>query len=169
MGPLAFLLGVPLAAGLALTLIGDYRLGARINVAASAATFLAGVSLFWLRPAPGLLLLVDDVNITFLVLTTFVTMTTAAFSAGYIGHELEIAFAGAGSDFVVEVSDTGVGVDPRHVPKVDLVRYANERRTGGLGLHLMGKIMDSVTFSRAAGRNVCSLSKRRPDPDAAAR
>lgn len=88
---------------------------------------------------------------------------------GEVGHELEVAFAGEGADFVVEVSDTGVGVDPRHVPKVDLARYANERRTGGLGLHLMGKIMDSVTFSRVGGRNVCSMSKRRPDAAAAAR
>ena len=88
---------------------------------------------------------------------------------GRAGHELEVAFAGGGPEFEVEVSDTGVGVDPRHVPKVDLVRYATERRTGGLGLHLMGKIMDSVTFSRSSGRNVCSLSKRRPGPDAAAR
>jgi anti-sigma regulatory factor (Ser/Thr protein kinase) len=88
---------------------------------------------------------------------------------GEVGHELEIAFVDDGADFVVEVEDTGVGVDPRHVPKVDLVRYANERRTGGLGLHLMGKIMDSVTFRRAGERNVCSMSKRRPGADAAAR
>ena len=50
--------------------------------------------------------------------------------------------------------DAGETVDPRAVPEVDLRRYANERRTGGLGMHLMGRIMDSVTFRRAAGRKL---------------
>ena len=36
------------------------------------------------------------------------------------------------------------------VPRVDLDRYVTERRTGGLGVHLMEKIMDSVTFRRSA-------------------
>jgi anti-sigma regulatory factor (Ser/Thr protein kinase) len=45
---------------------------------------------------------------------------------------------------------------------VDLQRYASERRTGGLGMHLMGRIMDSVTFRRAARRNVCCMVKRKP-------
>jgi anti-sigma regulatory factor (Ser/Thr protein kinase) len=81
---------------------------------------------------------------------------------GRTDRELEVAFLCEGPDFRVEVTDTGVGVDPRHIPRVDLARYATERRTGGLGLHLMAKIMDSVTFSREAAGNVCTLSKRRP-------
>jgi anti-sigma regulatory factor (Ser/Thr protein kinase) len=44
---------------------------------------------------------------------------------------------------------------------VDLARYRREGRKGGLGVHLMGKIMDSVTFRRAARRNVCCLVKRK--------
>src|SRR6185436_1128255 len=39
---------------------------------------------------PGTYLLVDDLNATFIVLTTFVGFTTSIFSASYIGHELEI-------------------------------------------------------------------------------
>jgi len=37
-----------------------------------------------------LLSLVDDLNATFIVLTTFVAFTTSVFSLSYIGHELEI-------------------------------------------------------------------------------
>ena len=40
--------------------------------------------------APGLFLIVDDVNIVFIVLSTFVGFTTSVFSASYIAHELEI-------------------------------------------------------------------------------
>ena len=57
---------------------------------ASLCTFLAALSLFFDRPAPGPYLLVDDLNIVFIVLTTFVGFTTSVFSASYIGHELEI-------------------------------------------------------------------------------
>jgi anti-sigma regulatory factor (Ser/Thr protein kinase) len=52
-------------------------------------------------------------------------------------------------------------VDPRAVPRVDLEKYVSERRTGGLGVHLMEKIMDSVTFRRTARKNVCCLVKHK--------
>jgi anti-sigma regulatory factor (Ser/Thr protein kinase) len=42
---------------------------------------------------------------------------------------------------------------------VDLDRFVSERRTGGLGVHLMERIMDSVTFRRSARKNVCRLVK----------
>jgi hydrogenase-4 component F len=52
-------------------------------------TFLAALSLFFVRPPVGRYLLVDDLNNVFIVLTTFVAFTTSVFSASYIGHELE--------------------------------------------------------------------------------
>ena len=42
------------------------------------------------RPPPASTSLVDDLNIVFILLNTFVGFTTSAFSASYIGHELEI-------------------------------------------------------------------------------
>ena len=54
-------------------------------------TLLAALSLFLVeRPAPGRYLHVDDLNIVFVALTTFVAFTTSVFSASYIAHELEI-------------------------------------------------------------------------------
>jgi len=81
---------------------------------------------------------------------------------GAPGRTIELRFRDEGSDLCVEVVDDGAAVDPRAVPQVDLQRYASERRTGGLGMHLMGRIMDSVTFRRAARRNVCCMVKRKP-------
>jgi Ni,Fe-hydrogenase III large subunit/NADH:ubiquinone oxidoreductase subunit 2 (subunit N) len=87
--PAAAVLVVPaLAAALLVTLPG-YRLPAALNVIAALLTFSAAVSLFFERPQPGSYLLVDDLNIVFIVLTTFVGFTTSVFSASYIGHELE--------------------------------------------------------------------------------
>ena len=76
------------AAGL-LALLPGYRLTARINVLAAFLTLLAALSLLAERPAPGPYLLVDDTNIVFIVLGSFVGFTTSVFSATYIAHELE--------------------------------------------------------------------------------
>lgn len=76
-------------------------------------------------------------------------------------REVELRFEDRGLDFRIELVDTGQMVDPRAVPQVDLDRFVTERRTGGLGMHLMEKIMDSVTFRRSARRNVCALVKHK--------
>jgi hydrogenase-4 component F len=81
---------VPIAAAALLAILPGYKLTARLNVGAALITFLAALSLFFGRPQPGPYLLVDDLNNVFIVLTTFVGFTTSVFSAGYIGHELEI-------------------------------------------------------------------------------
>jgi anti-sigma regulatory factor (Ser/Thr protein kinase) len=60
----------------------------------------------------------------------------------------------------VEVADDGAPVNRRTLPRVDLSRYASEKRRGGLGVHLMGRIMDSVSFRRTARGNVCCMVKR---------
>ena len=88
--PVSTLLLIPLLTAPLLALLPGYKISARINVLASLATLLTASSLFFLdRPAPGNYLLVDDLNIVFIVLNTFVAFTTSVFSASYIGHELE--------------------------------------------------------------------------------
>jgi hydrogenase-4 component F len=86
---LAGVLLIPVAAAAVLALLEGYRLTSRLNVVASLLTFGVAAALFRVRPEPGLFLLVDDVNVVFIVLNTFVGFTTSVFSAGYIAHELE--------------------------------------------------------------------------------
>jgi len=84
------ILVVPAIAAALLAVLPGYRLTARLNVLATTLTLLCALSLFFGRPPPGNYLLVDDLNGTFVVLTTFVGFTTSVFSSSYIGHELEI-------------------------------------------------------------------------------
>jgi hydrogenase-4 component F len=84
------ILVVPGVSALLLALLPGYRLTARLNVLATLLTFLAAVSLLFVRPAPGTYLFVDDLNVVFVVLGTFVGFTTSVFSASYISHEIEI-------------------------------------------------------------------------------
>lgn len=67
----------------------------------------------------------------------------------------------AGSDFRVDIVDDGAAFDPESLPSLDVKTLEKERRTGGLGVHLMGRIMDSVTFRRSARQNVCCLVKHK--------
>src|SRR6266702_1157848 len=86
----AAVLIIPIGSAALLAVLPGYLLTARLNVLASFATFLSALSLFVIeRPPPGPYVLVDDLNIVFIALNTFVGFTTSIFSASYIAHELE--------------------------------------------------------------------------------
>jgi len=84
------LLLVPAVAVVVLAFVSDYRLGAVLNVIACALAFAAGIALLFGPRVRSELIIVDDFNIFFIVLTNFVGFTTAIFSATYIAHEIEI-------------------------------------------------------------------------------
>jgi hydrogenase-4 component F len=87
---LAGVLGIPAIAAALFAALPNYRIAARSNIAATGLTLLCSMSLVFAKPQPRSYLLVDDLNGTFVVLTSFVGFTTSIFSASYIGHELEI-------------------------------------------------------------------------------
>jgi serine/threonine-protein kinase RsbW len=76
------------------------------------------------------------------------------------GRRIELRFVVAPEELRVEIVDDGAAVDTRSLPEVDLRRYASERRRGGFGVHLMGRIMDTVSFRRTARCNVCRMVKK---------
>ena len=81
---------IPAVSACLLAALPGYKLTSRLNVLAAFLTFATACSLFVIEPASGNYLLVDDLNKVFIVLTTFVSFTTSAFSASYIGHELAV-------------------------------------------------------------------------------
>ena len=83
------ILAIPAAAAAVLAATPGYRASARLNMLSALLTFLAALSLFAYRPDTGPTILVDDLNIVFIVLNTFVAFTTSVFSASYIAHEIE--------------------------------------------------------------------------------
>ena len=109
---------VPIAAAALLVLLPGYVFSSRLNVIASLLTLAAAVMLLFVRPPAGPYLQIDDLNVVFIVLNTFVGFTTSVFSASYIAHELEIGRLTPGLPAVLS----------RHVPADD-VRH--EPRAGG--------------------------------------
>jgi len=79
---------------------------------------------------------------------------------------VELAFVCEPDELLVEIVDDGRPVDRRAMPRVDLGRYARERRRGGFGVHLMGRIMDRVSFRRRGRCNVCCMVKKLPAAEA---
>ncbi len=88
--PVEAVLVIPATAIPILALISNYRLGAGLNILACAMTFIAALSLLFTEHPRSDLIIIDDFNIFFIVLTTFVGFTTSIFSATYLAHEIEI-------------------------------------------------------------------------------
>jgi hydrogenase-4 component F len=86
---LAGVLVIPAIAAALFAAWPNYRTTARLNIVATSLSLLCALSLFFVRPEPDAYLFIDDLNGTFIVLTTFVGFTTSIFSASYIDHELE--------------------------------------------------------------------------------
>jgi hydrogenase-4 component F len=85
----AAILVIPALGAAVLALLPDDRIGGRLNAVASFLTLACALVLLVERPAPGPFLIVDDLNVVFIVLSTLVGFTTSVFSASYIAHELE--------------------------------------------------------------------------------
>jgi len=58
------------------------------------------------------------------------------------------------------ISDSGVPFDPTHQPEADITLSAEERAIGGLGIHLVRQIMDSITYQRKDDKNILTLIKK---------
>lgn len=88
-----------------------------------------------------------------------VNVMNYAYPAGTKGDV--IIDAQAGSDWLkFIISDNGAPFDPTAKAEVDTTLSAEERGIGGLGIHLIRQLMDSINYERIDGRNVLALTKK---------
>ena len=76
------------------------------------------------------------------------------------GGDLAITFATRGRDVVIALQDHGRPFAPEDVLAPDMSLPLTERRSGGLGMHLMYHLMDEVHFDFAEGTNTLVMVKR---------
>ena len=57
------------------------------------------------------------------------------------------------------ITDAGTPFDPTAKAEVDTTLSAEERSIGGLGIHLVRQLMDSINYERIDGKNVLTLRK----------
>jgi len=59
----------------------------------------------------------------------------------------------------IEMTDKGVPFNPFQITPPNTNIPIEERETGGLGIHLVRKLMDEFSYKRMIGRNVILMSK----------
>ena len=57
------------------------------------------------------------------------------------------------------IKDSGTPFDPTQVKKADITLSAEEREIGGLGIHLIRNIMDTVEYHHTTNQNILTLTK----------
>ena len=57
------------------------------------------------------------------------------------------------------ISDNGAPFDPTEQKEADTTLSAEERPIGGLGIHLVRQMMDSINYERTNGKNILTLIK----------
>jgi len=75
---------------------------------------------------------------------------------GYDGQaagEIIISLSYEADELRVEIEDDGRAFDPLQAPPPDLDASLQDRKVGGLGVHLMRSLMDQVSYQRIDGRN----------------
>ena len=60
----------------------------------------------------------------------------------------------------IELEDRGTPFDPLAAPSPDLEVPLEQRRIGGLGIHLIRKVCDGVSYRRDGDRNILTLVLR---------
>lgn len=58
------------------------------------------------------------------------------------------------------VIDAGIPFDPTVMPDADISLGVSDRPIGGLGIFLVRKIMDAVTYERRDGKNILVMQKK---------
>jgi serine/threonine-protein kinase RsbW len=73
---------------------------------------------------------------------------------------VEIQLEFAGGSVRVEYADRGVPFDPVLVPPPDLSVPLRDRAAGGLGLHLVKRLMQTFEYRRAVGWNRITMRRQ---------
>lgn len=61
---------------------------------------------------------------------------------------------------IITIIDTGVEFDPSTIEAPNLGRHVQERRSGGMGFHLVKKLNDEVLYERVGNQNVITIRKK---------
>ena len=101
--------------------------------------------------------LVNHLNLALEEAVTNVIMY--AYPEGMDGQvDIEAKLVGDNS-LVFVLSDSGKAFDPTATAEVNVSAGVDERRIGGLGIHLVRSVMDSVRYQRKEGKNILTMTK----------
>jgi len=76
------------------------------------------------------------------------------------GKEIVAQVTAREDELMTVVSDPGRAFNPLDVAPPDLAAPLAERALGGLGIHLVRSLMDTIEYHRQNGKNVLTMRKR---------
>ena|SRR5208337_1278540 len=72
---------------------------------------------------------------------------------------IEVGLRLSGQELHITITDTGIPLNPLNAPPPDLTSSLEGRPIGGLGIHLVRSLMNSVEYERKGGENRLHLRK----------
>jgi len=76
-------------------------------------------------------------------------------------HVIDIAVIISRDKLVVRLRDRGRSFDPNTYSEPNLIQFAKSRKAGGLGVHIINRLMDRVEYRTQGDVNECRLVKYR--------
>lgn len=74
-------------------------------------------------------------------------------------HPISVTLGATGDRVTATITDESAPYDPLARPPVDTSAPLEERAVGGLGVHLMKKLMDDCHYERRGGKNILTLQR----------
>ena len=75
-------------------------------------------------------------------------------------HEIQVRLSVQPGEVRVDVEDDGQPFNPLEAPEPDITKPLEERTIGGLGIHLVRKLMDGLEYKRQGDRNLLTIKKK---------
>ena len=74
-------------------------------------------------------------------------------------HAIHVSLSADAGQLVVTVEDDGRAFNPLDAPAPDVDQSVEARPIGGLGIHLVRKVMDGLEYARRQGKNHLVMKK----------
>ena len=89
----------------------------------------------------------------------FTNIANYGYPAGDGDIRIAVAFNIGKMELELTFSDRGIPYNPLDAQAPDLTRPPQERKAGGLGIFLVKKLMDRVSYRREDGQNILVITK----------
>jgi serine/threonine-protein kinase RsbW len=75
-------------------------------------------------------------------------------------HQVKVRLSVQLAEVSVEIEDDGQPFNPLEAPEPDITKPLEERKIGGLGIHLVRKLMDRLEYKGQGERSLLTIKKK---------